>query len=72
MTSHIDARTAAEAAWRIAYATNDRRGTLASYQAEQEAWDAYTDICADLWECIEPGCRTVSPDHVYCEEHRPR
>lgn len=67
-----DRREAAYAAWQRADAAHERHCTPPTHVAEQDAWEAYTDACDDLGECITPGCHTPSPDHVHCPAHRPR
>lgn len=62
----------AEAAWRAAAANDKRLGSAQTSQAEQEAWDAYTDRCNEIDQCQEPGCRKAVPEYAYCSQHRPK
>lgn len=70
--SSTDPRTRAHRAWLRAYHAMDAEPTEASIAAEQQAWEAYVEVCNEMGQCIHHGCTTLSPDHVYCEEHRPK
>lgn len=72
MSAGHDRRAATYAAWQAAAVALDRRTTIENSGAEQAAWEAYTEVCGDLDECIEPGCFTITREHVYCPAHRPR
>lgn len=38
----------------------------------ERAYDRYADACHERDLCLQYGCRTVSTDHSYCREHRPK
>lgn len=69
--------TQAEKAWRTAWDAMDK-STMADdvtairlMRAEQDAWDAYTDLCNEINQCYQPGCRATTPGYCYCPRHRP-
>lgn len=66
----MDKRSQLEAAWSNAYDHNQRHSTTATAKAEQDAWDAYTWECGERNECQHVGCRNITPQYAYCEEHR--
>lgn len=72
MTRLKQMRAQAQKDWRAAHARHEREGTERAYLLEQEAYDLYVDICNELHECIQFDCAAFSPDHVFCEEHRPK
>jgi hypothetical protein len=60
----------AEKAWRKAWDQHDRYSTVQNYRAEQEAWDTYVELCNEVEQCQQPGCRKYVPEYAYCQEHR--
>lgn len=63
---------AAEKIWRIAYDEDNHIGSARSHHAEQNAWDAYAELCDEAGQCLEPGCRTHTPEYAWCPTHRAR
>ncbi len=59
-----------EAAWREACRAQRQNGSERADLAEQSAWDAYSDACHDVQQCLQPGCRAICPDYSYCPDHR--
>lgn len=63
---------ALEAEWRAAYDAAAAAGWPENLtQAEESAWDRYGDMCDDIGQCQQPGCRVIVPDYAYCSGHRP-
>lgn len=60
----------AEARWREAYDAHDRRASAQTIKAEQDAWDAYAELCDEAGQCLQPGCRTTTTEYAYCPAHR--
>ena len=66
----LDKITDAERIWRDAYERHNRHSTDANYRAEQDAWDAYAELCDEARQCLTVGCRNISPEYAYCQQHR--
>ena len=67
--SHLARIRLAENAWRAAAKEDERHGTAATVKAEQDAWDAYAQLCDDAQICLQPGCSVLSPEQAWCPEH---
>ena len=44
--------------------------TANAERALQEADDALSEYCDETLQCKHTNCRTITPQHAYCEEHR--
>ncbi|OHU47261.1 hypothetical protein BKG82_26775 [Mycobacteroides chelonae] len=60
----------AETRWRAQWANHERLGTAHTQRAEQQAWDAYTELCNKIDQCQQPGCDATVPEYAYCSRHR--
>ncbi|MFC9432747.1 hypothetical protein [Nocardia sp. NPDC057030] len=59
-----------ESAWRVARVAVEVNSTERAMRAEEEAWDAYTEACHAIDQCLHPGCREKVPGESYCPAHR--
>lgn len=68
-----DQRTKLETAYRSASDKVELSAnpTLRDIKAADDAWDRLSELCDDLLQCKQIGCRNVSPEYAYCSEHRP-
>lgn len=67
-----DAIIRAERTWRKERDARELNATGTTINAEQDAWDAYVDLCDDIDQCQFLTCRETVPEYALCPKHRPR
>lgn len=62
-------RAAAEAEW-LAAARQALADNSAAGVSEQVAYEKLADLCSEMGQCQEIGCREQTTDKAYCTAHR--